>query len=373
MKCILSVIGTRPELIKMAPVIAEMDRYPHEMRSLVCVTGQHREMLDQALATFAIRPDFDLDLMCPDQSLSQLTAGLVAGLDDVVQHIRPDWILAQGDTTSVMTAALVAFYHRIPFGHIEAGLRTAKLQQPFPEELNRRMADTMSSIWFAPTELARQTLLSEGYPQQDVILTGNTVVDALQLTLQRDYDWATGPLANIPLERRLVLVTVHRRESFGEPLREICLALRQIAETLADEGVHFVWPVHRNPKVDGPVREMLTGMKNISLLEPLDYFSLVHLMRKSLLILTDSGGIQEEAPSLGIPVLVLRETTERPEGVESGFARLVGASRCQIVTQTIELLSNPHAYMKMVPTKNPYGDGHAARRIVSALMERCRQ
>lgn len=370
MLTVLSLIGTRPEAIKMAPVIAELERHGERVRSIVCVTGQHRQMLDQALAAFDLRPDYDLDLMRPDQSLSQLTAFLLDALDGVVRQVRPDWILAQGDTTTVLVAALSAFYHRIPFGHVEAGLRTANIHCPFPEEVNRRLADVMAAVWFAPTERARQVLLCEGHPERDVILTGNTVVDALQQILRRGYDWVGGPLSVVPQDRRLVLVTVHRRESFGEPLREICAALRQIAETLAGDGVHLVCPVHPNPNVRGPIRQMLSGPENLSLLEPLDYPSLVHLMRRSALILTDSGGIQEEAPSLGIPVLVMRDTTERPEGIESGFARLVGTSRETIFRAAVELLCNPAVYAQMVSSDNPYGDGFAARRIVQALLER---
>lgn len=370
---VLTLIGTRPEAIKMAPVIAELERHRDSVRSVVCATGQHREMLDQAMAVFNLPADYDLDLMRPDQSLSQLTARLLEGLDGVVRQVRPDWILAQGDTTSVLAAALTAFYHRIPFGHVEAGLRTANIQCPFPEEVNRRLADAMAAVWFAPTERARQVLLCEGHPERDVILTGNTVVDALQQVLRQGYDWEGGPLAGVPQDRRLVLVTVHRRESFGEPLREICTALRQIADTFAGEGVHLVFPVHTNPNVLGPVRQMLSELANLSLLEPLDYPSLVHLLRRSVLVLTDSGGIQEEAPSLGVPVLVLRDTTERSEGVAAGFARLVGTKREPIVTAAISLLRNPAEYGKMVASGNPYGDGRAASRIVAALLERGRR
>ena len=373
MLTVLSVVGTRPETIKMAPVIAELKRYPDRVRALVCVTGQHREMLDQALEIFSLKPDYDLDLMRPDQSLSLLTARLLEALDKIVRHIRPDWIIAQGDTTSVLATALTAFYHRIPFGHVEAGLRTEDIHSPFPEELNRRVADSMTTVWFAPTERARQVLIREGHPVKNVILTGNTVVDALHEVLARDYDWGCGPLASIPCDRRLVLVTIHRRESFGEPLQNICAALRHISETLSYEGIHLVCPVHPNPNVRGPIRDMLSGLPNLSLLEPLDYPSLVQLMRRSVLVLTDSGGIQEEAPSLGVPVLVMRDATERLEGIEAGVARLVGTNYHEITTTAIRLLRDSNEYSKMVTSVNPYGDGHAASRIVSALFERsCR-
>jgi UDP-N-acetylglucosamine 2-epimerase (non-hydrolysing) len=370
MLTVLSVVGTRPEVIKMAPVIAELKRYPDRVRALVCVTGQHREMLDQALEIFSLKPDYDLNLMHPDQSLSFLTARLIEALDEVVKQIRPDWIISQGDTTSVLAAAFTAFYHQIPFGHVEAGLRTENINSPFPEELNRRVADSMSTVWFAPTERARQILIHEGHPRNNIIVTGNTVVDALHQVIARGYNWASGPLASVPSDKRLVLVTIHRRENFGEPLQNICSALRHIAETLASEGVHLVCPVHPNPNVCTPIREMLSGLRNLSLLAPLDYISLVNLMRRSTLVLTDSGGIQEEAPSLGVPVLVMRETTERPEGIEAGVAKLVGTNYHDITTAAIRLLRDSSEYVKMVPSENPYGDGRASSRIVAAFFER---
>jgi len=367
---VLSVVGTRPEVIKMAPVIAEIERHQDRLRSVVCVTGQHREMLDQAMQAFDLKPDYDLALMRPGQTLSALTVRLLEGLDAVVGQVRPGWIIAQGDTTSVMASALTALHHRTLFAHVEAGLRTAELYSPFPEEANRRLADSLASLWFAPTEHARQTLLKEGCPERDVILSGNTVIDALKQILARGYDWSAGPLASLPRGRRMVLATVHRRESFGEPLREICAGLRRVAAYLAGEGGAVILPVHPNPEVREPVFKLLADVPNIRLLEPLDYPSLVHLMQHSVLVLTDSGGIQEEAPSLGVPVLVMRDTTERPEGIRAGVARLVGTRQGEIAGAALRLLKDPMARAAMVDRENPYGDGEAARRIVQSLLRR---
>jgi UDP-N-acetylglucosamine 2-epimerase (non-hydrolysing) len=367
---VLSVIGTRPEAIKMAPVIKELARHPDRVRSVVCATGQHREMLDQVLDLFGIVPDYDLKLMQPNQSLAQLTAGLVTGLDRVVGEVEPDWVLAQGDTTTVLATAVVTYYHRRRFGHVEAGLRTGDKYRPFPEEMNRRLADAAADACFTPTERARAALLRERVPDQQIHVTGNTVVDAVQEVAARPYDWDGGPLAGLPRDRRLVLVTAHRRESFGGPFQEICLALRDLALAFGVEGVQFVYPVHLNPNVRKPVGDILSGVPNIRLLAPLDYAALVHLMKRSELILTDSGGIQEEAPGLGVPVLVMRETTERPEGVEAGVARLVGTERRRIVAEAGRLLNDPAARAAMATRVNPYGDGQASARIASILMTR---
>jgi UDP-N-acetylglucosamine 2-epimerase (non-hydrolysing) len=369
MLTVLNVFGTRPEAIKMAPVIMELGKHSNRVRSVICSAGQHREMLDQVLQLFRIDPDYNLNLMQPCQTLSQLTAALFTGLDQVVSEVKPDWILAQGDTTTVFAASMVAFYHRVQFGHVEAGLRTGDRQRPFPEEINRRVADLVTSAYFAPTERAGQALLREGCSERDVHVTGNTVVDALNDVASRPYDWCSGPLSGLPRDRRLVLITAHRRESFGDPFRELCLAIRDLAGMFAGEGVHFVYPVHLNPNVQQPVREILSGLSNVSLIEPLDYLSLVHLMKRSTLILTDSGGIQEEAPGLHVPVLVMRDITERPEGVEAGVVRLVGTERCRIVKEAERLLRDSAAHEAMVADKNPYGDGMAAIRIVSALLE----
>jgi UDP-N-acetylglucosamine 2-epimerase len=366
---VLSVIGTRPEAIKMLPVVEELRKHPGRIESLVCVTAQHRHMLDQVLELFRIQPDFDLNLMQPNQSLAQLTAAMIPALDQVVRDTKPDWILAQGDTTTVLVAALVAYYDLVRFGHVEAGLRTGDRYRPFPEEMNRRLGDTLSDLLFAPTKSCRQALLQEGHSKEQILVTGNTVVDALLKVRLLPYDWKSGPLADLPHYKRFVLITAHRRESFQGPLREICSALRDLAEKFRFEDYHFVYPVHPNPNVQQPVREILTGLANLSLIEPLDYLSQVNLMKRSVLILTDSGGIQEEAPTLHVPVLVMRDRTERPEGVEAGLAKLVGTNRERIVDEASRLLSSPTFRAAMVGGANPYGDGRAAERIVAALLD----
>jgi UDP-N-acetylglucosamine 2-epimerase len=367
---VLSVFGTRPEAIKMAPVVAELQRHADDVRSVVCSVGQHRQMLDQVLELFSIVPDFDLNLMEPDQRLPQLTSKLFAAMDRVVEEVRPDWILAQGDTTTVFVAAMTAFYHHVSFGHVEAGLRTGDIRQPFPEEVNRRIADLVADVHFAPTMGARDALLAEGCADRNIYVTGNTVIDALYNVAARDCSWDAGALATIPRDRRLVLITAHRRESFGEPFREVCLAIRDLARRWADDGVHFVFPVHLNPNVRKPVMEILSGLDNVSLIEPLDYLSLVHLMKRSVLVLTDSGGIQEEAPAFQLPVLVMRDLTERPEGLSTGLVTIVGTDRHRIVTEANRVLArSPHA-ASPEPRDNPYGDGRAASRIVSVLRQR---
>ena len=364
---VLSVIGTRPEAIKMAPVVHELARRPGRFRSLVCATGQHRELLDQALALFGIAPDDDLDVMRPDQSLPGLTAALFTGLDRVFRDRRPDWVLAQGDTTTVFVAAMAAYYQRIPFGHVEAGLRSGDNERPFPEEVHRRVADTVAAACFAPTATACAALQREGIAADRIHLTGNTVVDAARAIAALPHDWTLGPLAHVPTDRRLVLVTAHRRESFGAPLVEILMAVRDLAALFAAEGVHFVVPVHPNPNVRQPLTAALTGIPNLSLLPPVDYRALIHLLQRCELVLTDSRGLQEEAPALGVPVLVLRATTERPEGVAAGFARLVGTCRERITAEAARLLSDPAARAAMTRGINPYGDGRAAARIVAVL------
>jgi UDP-N-acetylglucosamine 2-epimerase (non-hydrolysing) len=370
MLTVLSIFGTRPEAIKMAPVVKALAAVPERVRSVVCVTGQHRQMLDQVLELFQIRPDLDLQLMRPNQSLSQLTGLLFEQLDRVMQETKPDWVLAQGDTTTVMVTAMVAFYHRIRFGHVEAGLRTGDLYRPFPEEVNRRVADLVAAAYFAPTEGARQALLAEKCDPATIHVTGNTVIDALLDVAARPFDWhATATLPQLPPEARLVLVTAHRRESFGAPFRELCLALRDLAERFAAERVHFLYPVHLNPNVRQPVKELLAGLTNVPLIEPVDYFTMVHLMKRAELVLTDSGGVQEEAPSFGVPVLVRRDTTERPEGVTAGVAKLVGTTRATIVSEAAALLGDAAARARWPRGHNPYGDGHAAQRIVDVLLK----
>jgi UDP-N-acetylglucosamine 2-epimerase (non-hydrolysing) len=367
MQRILVVIGTRPEAIKMAPLVSELRSANNPFQPIVCVTGQHRQMLDQALSLFDIAPDIDLNLMRPDQSLTQITASLLQELDRVMDETAPGWVLAQGDTTTVMAASLAAFYRKLRFGHVEAGLRTGDLQNPFPEELNRRIADLSATAWFAPTDRSRDSLLAEGADPARVFVTGNTVIDALLKIASQEFDWNQSPLSAIPENARLVVVTAHRRESIGEPLREICKALRELARRYEDQNTHFVYPVHLNPNIRNPVKTELDGIPNISLLEPLDYRSMTHLMKRAALILTDSGGIQEEAPSLGAPVLVVRETTERPEGIEAGVAKLIGAKAENIVRETANLLDHPENRAAMASRVNPYGDGKASRRIVDAL------
>lgn len=368
MTTVLSVIGTRPEAIKMAPVIQELSRYPDQFRSVVCSTGQHRQMLDQVLHLFDITPDYDLNLMQRDQRLAPLTARLILSLDETLETVQPDCVLAQGDTTTVLAASLVAFYRGIPFGHVEAGLRTGDRRRPFPEEVNRRLADAMTDLYFAPTERARQALLGEGYADNNIFVTGNTVIDALLQVAAQDGTWSAGPLRDIPPADRYILITAHRRESFGEQFEHLCLAIRDLASEFSD--VRFVYPVHLNPNVRKPVGDILSSVSNVSLIEPLDYFWLVQLMKRSTLILTDSGGIQEEAPSFGIPVLVMRETTERPEGIEAGVVKLVGTDRERIVAEARCLMTDHAAYAAMASPANPYGDGQAAERIVAALRER---
>jgi UDP-N-acetylglucosamine 2-epimerase len=367
MLTVLTVVGTRPEAIKMAPVIRALEAYPRLIRPVVCSAGQHREMLDQVLDLFGITPDCELQLMQADQQLPQLTADLLRRLDTVIDDVRPDWVLAQGDTTTVFAAAMAAFYRRVPFGHVEAGLRTGDRTRPFPEEVNRRIADMLADVYFAPTEHARDALLREGCADRDVYVTGNTVVDALEDIAGRPYDWLSGPLAAVPQDGPVVLVTAHRRESFGEPLRELCLGIRDLATQF--EHTHFVYPVHLNPRVRGPVHSILAGLPNVSLLAPLDYLSLVQLMKRATLVLTDSGGIQEEAPGLQVPVLVMRDTTERPEGLATGLVTLVGTCRARIVSEAGAILGRP-ARERSGVASNPYGDGKAAQRIAAILLQR---
>ena len=366
---VMTVIGTRPEAIKMAPVIRALMSDPEEIGSVVCVTAQHREMLDQALQIFGIVPDHDLNLMNPNQSLSLLTANILTALDEVMASEKPDWVLVQGDTTTAMVASLVAYYRRIKLGHVEAGLRTHDKFQPFPEEINRRIADLLADAYFTPTQASRVNLLNEGILAESIVVTGNTVVDALQMVSQRVAGRSLDAVLSMSIENRLlILVTVHRRESFGRPLENICKALERIAFRYQDE-IHIVCPVHLNPNVRKTVHEMLGGIPNISLVEPLNYETLVTLMNRAYLIMTDSGGIQEEAPSLGKPVLVLRDVTERPEGVEAGVAKLIGTDTERIYTETIRLIEEPNSYYQMSNATNPYGDGQAAQRIVQFLLE----
>ncbi len=367
---VLSIFGTRPEAVKMAPVVQRLAQHD-QIDSLVCVTAQHRQMLDQVLDLFQIKPDVDLDLMRPDQGLAQITAAIFTHLDPVVKKLKPDWVLAQGDTTTVMAASLIAYYNRVRFGHVEAGLRTGDKWQPFPEEINRKVAGVVADLHFAPTEWSRQNLLNEGVPSEQIVITGNPVIDALQTVAQKPTPEDILQLFHsIGLNdgARLILVTAHRRENFGQPLEAICAALKDISACYAGK-VKIVYPVHLNPNVQGPVYQFLADDPNITLLPPLDYLPLVQFLKKATLVLTDSGGIQEEAPGLGVPVLVLREVTERPEGVQAGTVRLVGTNRQRIVQQARTLLDDPQAHLAMAKAVNPYGDGQAARRIVNALLQ----
>lgn len=368
---VLSIFGTRPEAVKMAPVVRALQK-SESIESLVCVTAQHREMLDQVLDAFHIQPDVDLNLMQPSQSLADLTAHIFTSLDPILEQMKPDWILVQGDTTTVMASALLGYYHHILVGHVEAGLRTGDKWQPFPEEINRRVAGVAADLHFAPTEYNRQALLREGVPDWRIVITGNTVVDALQWIRQQPVPEQTLHLLNTlgirSGERELVMITAHRRENFGQPLVDICLALKQLAETYPDR-LQLVYPVHMNPSVQEPVYRLLSGIPNITLLPPLDYLPMVHLLQNAKIVLTDSGGIQEEATSLKIPTLVLRNVTERPEGVEAGFLRLVGTDTNNIVQQARQLLEDKSVYEEISARPNPFGDGHAAEKITQALLE----
>jgi UDP-N-acetylglucosamine 2-epimerase (non-hydrolysing) len=365
---VLVIFGTRPEAIKLAPVIEALAASP-TLTPRVCVTGQHRQMLDQMLALFGITPHHDLAVMRPDQDLFDLTARALTGLRAVLDSERPVAVLVQGDTTTAMAAALAAFYRQIPVGHVEAGLRTGHAYDPFPEEMNRRLTSHLATWHYAPTARAAANLAREGVPSDRVLVTGNTIVDALHAIvarLTRDPDAVLPPLPSAHFDgRRLVLVTGHRRESFGAGLRNICTALRDLAAAHPD--VLVVYPVHLNPAVQRPVHEILAGLSNVVLTAPLDYLPFVDLMRRAHLILTDSGGLQEEAPSLGVPVLVMRETTERPEAVEAGTAILVGTQSDAIVAAATRLLADPAAHASMRAARNPFGDGAAASRIAAHL------
>lgn len=359
---IVCVIGTRPEAIKMAPVILKLKEEPW-VNVRVLATAQHRHMLDQVNVCFGVEPDIDLNIMRPNQSLTTLTARLLLALDDVLQAEKPDVVLVQGDTTTVMTVALACFYHHIPIGHLEAGLRTWDMQNPFPEEANRVIAGKLARWHFAPTEGAKQNLLKEGVPDFKIVVTGNTVIDALLMTAAKELE--TGIVVNP--DQRLVLITSHRRENFGEPFRNICRALRTLAGR--NPQVHFLYPVHPNPNVKDVAYEFLSGLPNFILCEPLDYAPFIAAMKRAYIILTDSGGVQEEAPALGKPVLVLRDETERPEAVEQGVVKLVGPNYERIVEEAQRLLDDESVYRSMARGVSPYGDGHAAERIVKTLRE----
>jgi UDP-N-acetylglucosamine 2-epimerase (non-hydrolysing) len=365
----LLIFGTRPEAIKMAPVVHECRRRPNSVDPVVCLTGQHREMLSQVTRYFGIEEDENLDLMAPDQTLAVLTARCVEGIDRILVERRPDCVVAQGDTTTVMAASLVAFYRHVPFVHVEAGLRTGDLQSPWPEELNRRIADIATTLYCAPTPRAAETLVAEGVPSAAIRVTGNTIVDALLATLERERrngDCWRHKYA-VLADRRMVLITGHRRENFGRGFENICRSIAILADRFRD--CHFIYPVHLNPNVQRPVYRLLSDRANVHLVPPIDYPEFVWLMDRCTLILTDSGGVQEEAPTLRKPVLVMRETTERPEAVEAGSARLAGTSAEAIIEGVSRLLTDSAEYAACQIDHNPYGDGRAAERIVDWMLE----
>lgn len=367
---VLTIFGTRPEAIKMAPLVHALAQ-DDAFESKVCVTAQHREMLDQVLHLFGIQPDYDLNIMQPGQDLTEITSRILKGLKPVLQEFQPDVVLVHGDTTTTLSASLAAFYQRIPVGHVEAGLRTGDLSSPWPEEANRRLTTHLAKWHFAPTETSRDNLLREGISTDDIFITGNTVIDALLWVRDRvkaDAGLVEQQASRYPLidaNKKMILVTGHRRESFGGGFDRICNALASIA--LQHPEVQIVYPVHLNPNVSEPVNRILRGIDNIILIDPQDYLPFVYLMDKAYLILTDSGGIQEEAPSLGKPVLVMRESTERPEAISAGTVRLVGTDTAKIVKEVSRLLSDENEYHSMSRAHNPYGDGQACRRILDAL------
>jgi UDP-N-acetylglucosamine 2-epimerase (non-hydrolysing) len=367
MKCrIIAVLGTRPEAIKLALVIQALRQRSEEFETAVIHTGQHRTMLDSALQFFKIKPDFDLAVMRPNQTLNSLTGRVLDTVENACQRFEPNMVLVQGDTTTAFASALAAYYCKIPVGHIEAGLRSHNLYDPFPEEANRRLASVLADIHFAPTALARENLLSEGIADEKIVVTGNTVIDTLRALSVLPHSWANTPLANIPDDNsRLVLVTSHRRESLGADQEQMCMALKDLVKKHSD--IRVIYPVHMNPNVRNTVNAHLQNTDRIHLVEPLDYMTFVSLLRRCFLVLTDSGGIQEEAPTFGKPVLVLRKLTERPEAAQFGMAKIIGMSRDAIVNESSHLLNDAAAYQDMSEGANPFGDGHSSERIVEAV------
>ncbi len=362
---VMSVFGTRPEAIKMAPLVQELKRYP-EIESLCCVTAQHRQMLDSVMEVFHLQADCDLNIMAPRQTLSSITCKCLAGMDDVIDRMKPDLILVHGDTSTTFAGALSAFYHQVPVGHVEAGLRTYDRYSPFPEEMNRKMVGAIATLHFCPTENNRRNLARENITE-GVFVTGNTVIDALKTTVRRDYTFSTDELNALPYgEKKIILVTCHRRENYGEPMKNIMLALRQIA--LENENVELVYPVHLSPVVREAVQTYLAGTPRVHLIDPLAADEMHNLMARCYLVLTDSGGLQEEAPALGKPVLVLRRETERPEAVAAGTVKIAGVVQEEIAALARELIRSPAAYERMAHAVNPYGDGQACRRIAEAIL-----
>ena len=380
MKCILLVFGTRPEAIKMAPLVKEFQKYPETFKTIVCVTGQHREMLDQVLRIFDIQPDYDLNIMKQGQDLYDVTARVLTGMREVLKETQPDIVLVHGDTTTSTAAALAAFYQQIPVGHVEAGLRTHNIYSPWPEEMNRQITGRIATYHFAPTSLSKDNLLQEGVSEERIIVTGNTVIDALYMVVEKIKNdgilscelekvlKASGyDIGRLSDGRKLVLITGHRRENFGDGFISMCKAIKSLSEKYPE--VDFVYPMHLNPNVRKPIYEVFgeSQRANLFFIEPLEYLSFVYLMEKSAIVLTDSGGIQEEAPGLGKPVLVMRDTTERPEALEAGTVKLVGTDYDKIVNEVSGLLDKQEYYEKMSKAVNPYGDGKACSRIVKAL------
>ena len=360
---VISVFGTRPEAIKMAPLVKELEKCK-EINSLVCVTAQHREMLDQVLKTFDIHPDYDLNLMKQGQTLSEITSRVLMGLEEVIKDCNPDMILVHGDTSTAFAGALAAFYNQVSIGHVEAGLRTYDKYSPFPEEMNRQMVDCMTDMYFAPTILSKDNLLKQNINEKKIYVTGNTVIDAMKTTVNEDYshpelDWVQD-------NDKLILLTAHRRENLGEPMRNIFKAIRRIVLEYPD--VKVLYPIHKNPKVREIASEIFAGIDRVRLIEPLDVFDFHNFQNKSYIIMTDSGGVQEEAPSLGKPVLVLRDTTERPEGIAAGTLKLTGTDEEVIYKEAKRLLEDKDEYNRMSKASNPYGDGHASERIADAII-----
>ena len=362
---VMAIFGTRPEAIKMAPVVRELLKRP-EIETKVCLTAQHREMLDQVVDLFQLPVDYDLDIMKQGQSLYDITDRVLLGLKEVLEKEKPDLVLVHGDTTTTFSATLAAFYQQINVGHVEAGLRTGNMYSPFPEEANRRLTSVLTALHFAPTETARQNLLKENQKDDHIFTVGNSVIDALLATVKKDYVFEDKELQEIEEHKRIILVTTHRRENLGEPMRNVYRALRRLVQTVPDTEV--VFPVHRNPLVRQAVKEVLDGVPGIHLVDPMEYEPFTNLMARSAIILTDSGGIQEEAPSLGKPVLVLRDTTERPEAVASGTVKLVGTGEDKVYNTAYKLLTDEEAYREMAESINPYGDGHTSERIVQAIL-----
>lgn len=362
---VMSIFGTRPEAIKMAPLVKELESRK-EIESIVCVTAQHREMLDQVLETFKIKPDYDLNIMKQGQTLGDVTTRALKGLEEVIKETKPDIVLVHGDTTTTFAGALAAFYNQVAIGHVEAGLRTYDKYSPFPEEMNRQMVDCMSDMYFAPTNISKENLLKENISEDKIYITGNTAIDAMDTTIDKNYshpelEWIKG-------NEKMILLTAHRRENLGEPMRNIFKGIKRVIDEFED--VKVIYPIHMNPKVREVANEIFGECDRVRLIEPLEVFDFHNFQNKSYLILTDSGGIQEEAPSLGKPVLVLRDTTERPEGIEAGTLKLVGTDDNVIYEETKKLLTNKDAYEKMSHASNPYGDGHASKRIVDAIIKK---